>query len=172
MSDVSEQEPQGEVTDNTPQGEEEVTTQAETPQGETDESHDSTDWKAEARKWQKRAKQDAERLKAAEAKVKSLFSPEEVQTKEQALEAAQKQIIELQTRDLKRSVCAEFDLPPTSWEFIQGANEDEIRESASALKALVKSPKTAADAKKAMLQETPDTPPNANDLLRQIIASR
>lgn len=169
MSTESDQIPQGTDTDNTPQGEQ---TQQAAPQGEVPESQDSTDWKAMARKWQQRAERSDKAAKDLEAKVKGLLTPEEVQTKEQALAEAQRQAQEAANEALRYKVALAEGLPVELAERLRGADEDQLREDAKTLKAMVKTASPAADAKKGTMAATPATPQDPNDLLRQIIASR
>lgn len=159
-------EPQGTETDNTPQGDEQQ--QAAAPQGEGRESQDTTDWKAEARKWQDRAKKDAERLKAVEARVKTLLTPEQVQDTAAELEASKREIAELRLRDVKREIGAETGLPKDLWDRLSGADAEEIRADAERLKTVVKPSTPAADAKKGQAAQTPEAKPDANQLLRLI----
>lgn len=163
------QEPEGTEPDNTPQGEQ---TQQGEPEGTDTAPKGEEFWKAQARKNEAAKKREAERVKALEDRIKGLLTPEQVQTERQQLDEAQRRIAELETRDLKRSIGAETGLPPEMWDRLQGADEDAIREDAKALKALVKPATPAVDAKKGQAAATPAVKPDANELLRQIIASR
>lgn len=156
-------EPQGDDTDNTPQGDQ---TQQAAPQG--DSQPQGTDWQAEARKWESRAKKDAERLKAMEARVKNLITPEQVQDTAAENEALKREVADLRMRDVKREIGAELGLPKELWDRLSGSDADEIRADAERLKAVVKATTPAADAKKGQAATPPEAAPDANQLLRLI----
>jgi hypothetical protein len=170
MSIESDQEPQGTDTDNTPQGDEQ---QQAAPQGDSDTgTQPEFDWKAQARKNETALKREREARKDLESKVKQLLTPEEVQSKEQALAEAQREAQAAKTEALRLRIALAEGLPIDLAERLRGEDEEAMREDAATLKALVKTTPPAADAKKAMLADNKPVSTDPNDLLRQIIASR
>lgn len=168
MSDESVQ-PEGDDTDNTPQGEQ----QQATPNGAADESDKGEfDWKAQARKNEAALKREREARKELEAKVKGLLTPEEVQTERQMVDAAKREAEAAKAEALRFKIALAEGLPVDLAERLRGNDEDELREDAARLKAWVKTSAPAADAKKAALGQPPAQPVSPDDLLRQIIASR
>jgi hypothetical protein len=170
MSEESVQEPNGENADNNPQGEEQ---QQATPTGDDQHTEQDADhWKAMSRKNEAALKREREARKQLEEKVKGLLTPEEVQSKDQMLASAQREAEAAKSEALRLRVALAEGIPVDLAERLRGTTEEEIREDAQTLKTLVKSGPAAADAKKAVLAEKPQTPPDPNELLRQIIASR
>lgn len=169
MSTESDQDPQGTDTDNTPQGDEQ---QQATPQGDSDADAPSEfDWKAQARKNEAALKREREARKELEAKVKSLISPEEVQTKEQALANAEREAQDAKTEALRLRIALAEGLPIDLAERLRGDDEEALREDAQTLKALVKTAPPALDAKRGSMAQAPETPQDPNALLRAIVAS-
>jgi hypothetical protein len=167
METESVQTPNGENTDNTPQGEE-----IATPQGDSQGSEDSTDWKAMSRKWEAQAKRDRDRIKSMENALKQAISPDEVQSKEVALVEAQAQATSATREVLRLRVALAEGIPADLADRLRGDTEEEIKADAEILKAMVKPTNPAAEAKKATLQIPSTVKPDTNALLRQIIASR
>lgn len=123
---------------------------------------------AESRKWEQRAKADAKALQDLKASMKGLVSPDEVASKEQQLvEALALANTNALTATKYRIALAE-GLPQDLAERLVGATEDELREDATRLKALLKPTAPARDAKGGHNGSTPPAKPNANELLRLI----
>lgn len=117
-----------------------------TPQGQepnpsdapkTDEpAGDSTDWKAEARKWEQRAKADA----GAAAKLAEIeeASKTEAQRQADALAAAQAELQEFKTKEQvstwKAQVSQATGVPVSA---LAGSTEEEIKAHAEILKPLI-----------------------------------
>ena len=138
------------------------------PQGD---EKPATDWQAQARKWESRAKQDKKTLDELKKEVKRLVSPEVVSDKDATIKEQADRIQDLELRDLRRAVGLEVGLDPRMFDRLKGTTEDEIRDDAEALKDL--SPKKGkSDASKGTNPATPAPPANANDLLRQIVAGK
>lgn len=167
MTIEGDQAPQGSEPDNEPQGSPEAA-----PQGDGQESHDSTDWKAQSRKWEAQAKKDREARKALEDRLKQAITPEQVATTSEALAAAQTDAEALRMENTRLKVALSEGLPADLAVRLLGGTEDEIREDANRLKALLKPATPAADAKKGQASTPPAGKPDPNELLRQIIASR
>ena len=96
---------------------------------------DTTDWKAEARKWEQRAKANteaAERLQALEDAQKS-----EAQKQQDALAAATAERDQLRLDLMRRDVAAKVGLPPEMAARLQGATAEELETDAQALAPLI-----------------------------------
>jgi len=112
----------------------------ETPQGETAETPaqqepKETDWKAEARKWEDRAKANLATAKANEDAARRLAEIEESSKTEaqKALdraEAAEKRAAEMELRSVRAEVAAAKGVPV---ELLAGSTHAEIEASADAL---------------------------------------
>ena len=92
----------------------------------------TTDWKANSRKWEDRAKSNKEQLDAALEKIEELQAAQTTNTNEQ-LEKANAEIAELK---LKIKVSKETGVPV---ELLQGSDEDAITASAEALTSYAQS---------------------------------
>lgn len=107
----------------------------ETPQGEQTET---TDWKAEARKWEKRAKDSsadrelAQKWREYEAAQKPAQErlAEELATTKQEAESARMAL-------LRYEVASEKGIPPEAIRLLNGSSREELEEAADALVALV-----------------------------------
>ena len=94
-----------------------------------------TDWKAEARKWEERAKANksaAERLAEIEEANKSA----EQKLAERA-EAAEKALAEAKADALRMSVIATYQIPEDYHEFVVGSTEDELVAKAQKVQKLI-----------------------------------
>ena len=106
----------------------------EEPQGDLD----STDWKAEARKWEKRAKEnlslkdDAEKWQQYEKSLKPEQErlAEELQATKHDAEAAKLAL-------MRYEVAAEKNIPGDAIKLLQGSTREELDEAADALLALI-----------------------------------
>lgn len=108
-------------------------TDAEAPRENDEQKVDATDWKAKAREWEKRAKENktaAERLSALEESQKT-----EQQKLSERAEAAERERDQTRTELLRLRVISESGLPTDLHEFVVGADEDEMRAKATKLKA-------------------------------------
>ena len=160
-----------------PQGAEEIT--EDQPQGETTEV-DATepepqgpDWKSQSRKHEARAKKAQSELKELRDQIQQMLSPEQVADKDAALADAMKGQEAALIEATKFRVALAEGLPLELAVRLQGATEDEMREDAERLWELVKpSANVRQDAKKATNPAPQADAPNANDLLRQIVAGK
>jgi hypothetical protein len=115
-----------------------------TPQGEPQESGapaaqepQETDWKAEARKWESRAKENLTAAKANESAAKRLAQIEEAQKTEaqkaqERLDAAEKRAAELELRSIRAEVSAAKGVPAN---LLSGSTQEELEAAADALLA-------------------------------------
>ncbi len=106
--------------------------QAEEPKEQTEPTEPTTDWKANSRKWEDRAKSNKEQLDAALKEIEELKASQATNTTEQ-LEKANAKIAELQ---LKIKVSTETGVPV---ELLQGSDEEAITASANALTSYAQS---------------------------------
>lgn len=111
-----------------------ATAEVEQPQAEEpkEQAEPATDWKANSRKWEDRAKSNKEQLDAALKEIEELKASQATNTTEQ-LEQANAKIAELQ---LKIKVSKETGVPV---ELLQGSDEDAITASANALTSYAQS---------------------------------
>ena len=117
-----------------------VTAEVEQPQAEepkeqaepTEPTEPTTDWKANSRKWEDRAKSNKEQLDAALKEIEELKASQATNANEQ-LEQANAKIAELK---LKIKVSTETGVPV---ELLQGSDEDAITASANALTSYAQS---------------------------------
>lgn len=107
------------------------------PQGEPEatQAEDKTDWKAEARKWESRAKENS----AAQQKLAELenASKSELQRALDRAEAAEKAIAEAQSESLRLTVAARHGITGDALELLSGSTEDELEAKAAKLAALI-----------------------------------
>ena len=106
--------------------------QAEEPKEQAEPTEPTTDWKANSRKWEDRAKSNKEQLDAALKKIDELQASQATDTTEQ-LEQANAKIAELK---LKIKVSKETGVPV---ELLQGSDEEAITASANALTSYAQS---------------------------------
>lgn len=106
--------------------------QAEEPKEQEEPKEPTTDWKANSRKWEDRAKSNKEQLDAALKEIEELKASQATNANEQ-LEQANAKIAELQ---LKIKVSKETGVPV---ELLQGSDEDAITASAEALTSYAQS---------------------------------
>lgn len=115
----------------------------ETPQGAEDtqeaqvETPAETDWKAEARKWESRAKENLASARANEDAAKRLAELEdaqksEAQKQQEALEKAQRELAELTVAKTRAEVAAAKGVPA---ELLTGSTQEELEAAADALNA-------------------------------------
>ena len=107
----------------------------ETNQEGAGATSDTTDWKAEARKWEQRAKANtdaAERLQALEDAQKS-----EAQKQQDALAAATAERDQLRLDVLRRDAAAKVGLPPEMAARLQGSTAEELETDAKTLAPLI-----------------------------------
>lgn len=117
---------------NTPEPLEEEST--DQPQGE----QDSTDWKAEARKWEKRAK-DANSLKEAAdkwAEYERSLKPEQERIAEE-LAQYRNEAESAKVKLIKYEVATEHNIPAEAVKLLQGSTREELEDSANTLLALI-----------------------------------
>ena len=115
----------------TPQGDAAPVEPVETPEPA------STDWKAESRKWESRAKDNLAAAKANEGAAKRLAELEEAQKTEaqktaERLEAAERRASELEVQAIRAEVAAEKGVPLA---LLSGATKDDLIAAADALLA-------------------------------------
>lgn len=106
--------------------------QAEEPKEQAEPTEPTTDWKANSRKWEDRAKSNKEQLDATLKELEELKASQATNTTEQ-LEQANAKIAELQ---LKIKVSKETGVPV---ELLQGSDEEAITASANALTSYAQS---------------------------------
>ena len=110
------------------------TVEVEQPQAEEpkEQAEPTTDWKANSRKWEDRAKSNKEQLDAALKEIEELKASQATNANEQ-LEQANAKIAELK---LKIKVSKETGVPV---ELLQGSDEEAITASANALTSYAQS---------------------------------
>lgn len=106
--------------------------QAEEPKEQAEPTEPTTDWKANSRKWEDRAKSNKEQLDAALKEIEELQASQATNANEQ-LEQANAKIAELQ---LKIKVSKDTGVPV---ELLQGSDEEAITASANALTSYAQS---------------------------------
>lgn len=106
--------------------------QAEEPKEQAEPTEPTTDWKANSRKWEDRAKSNKEQLDATLKELEELKASQATNTTEQ-LEQANAQIAELK---LKIKISKETGVPV---ELLQGSDEEAITASANALTSYAQS---------------------------------
>lgn len=106
--------------------------QAEEPKEQAEPTEPTTDWKANSRKWEDRAKSNKEQLDVALKEIEELKASQATNTTEQ-LEQANAKIAELQ---LKIKVSKDTGVPV---ELLQGSDEEAITASANALTSYAQS---------------------------------
>ena len=169
----------GTMSEDTPQGELELTIEDE-PQGEATEASEPSqepqgpDWKQQSRKHEARAKKAQAELKELRDRIGQMLTPDEVADKDAALATAHANLESANLEAIKYRVALAEGLPLELAVRLQGTTEEEMREDAERLKELVKAPTAAAkaDVKKGTNPAPTAEPPNANDLLRQIVAGK
>jgi len=119
-----------------------------------------TDWKAEARKWETRAKENstaAKRLSEIEEASKT-----EAQKLAERAEAAERALADAQADALRSKVIAKHGIPEDYHEFVVGATEEELTAKAEKVQKLIEAQSDAPAATKhvAVLGEG-KTPPLA-----------
>lgn len=115
---------------------EEATVKEEPPKESLkEESSSGTDWKAEARKWEARAKSNyAELRQLRETGGESQSAIDELRQRNAELE---ERFNALTVENLRRKIASEHGLDDEAIGFLRGGDEDSISESAKALKALI-----------------------------------
>lgn len=119
----------------------ETTTETVTPtEGapEVETPAKETDWQAEARKWEARAKANksaAEKL--AELAEIEESSKSEAQKLAERAEAAEKALAEAKAESLRLSVIAKHGIPEEYQEFVSGSTEEELVAKAEKVKKLI-----------------------------------
>lgn len=109
--------------------------QIENPQGE---AQSETDWKAEARKWEKRAK-DANSFKEAAdkwAEYEASLKPEHERLAEQ-LATAKAEAESARTTLIRYEVASEKGIPADAIKLLNGSSREELEDAADALLALI-----------------------------------
>lgn len=106
--------------------------QAEEPKEQAEPTEPTTDWKANSRKWEDRAKSNKEQLDATLKELEELKASQATNANEQ-LEQANAKIAELK---LKIKVSKETGVPV---ELLQGSDEEAITASADALTSYAQS---------------------------------
>ena len=112
------------------------TTENVEPQPEPDAPAQDTDWKAEARKWEQRAKANkdaAARLQEFEDAQKS-----EQEKLAEKLSVTEKRAVEAELRAARLEVATSKGLPMASVKFLTGNTPDELAASADELLGLLK----------------------------------
>jgi len=149
--------------------------QQDQPQGEPEQAESKPqgpDWKAQSRKHEARAKESAAELKKLKEAMTQMLSPDQVADKDAAVQAANQRAQDAELKAMRLDVALAEGLPRDLATRLVGTTEDELREDATRLKDLVKPSVSKADAKKGTNPAPQAEPPNANDLLRQIVAGK
>ena len=149
--------------------------QQDQPQGETEQAESKPqgpDWKAQSRKHEARAKESAAELKKLKEAMTQMLSPDQVADKDAAVNAANQRAEQAELKAMRLDVALAEGLPRDLATRLVGTTEDELREDATRLKDLVKPSAAKTDAKKGTNPAPQADPPNANDLLRQIVAGK
>lgn len=100
-----------------------------------EESSSGTDWKAEARKWESRAKSnfaELEKLRASDGDAGSVI--DDLRRKNEELED---RINGFVLEGVKREVASEYGLSSDAIAFLHGSDKESLAESAKALKGLI-----------------------------------
>lgn len=115
----------------------EATTEAATTEAPTETAAPAqeTDWKAEARKWEERAKAN----KSAADKLAEIeeASKTEAQKLAERAEAAEAALAAAKADALRLSVIAKFSIPEDYHEFVVGSTEDELVAKAQKVQKLI-----------------------------------
>lgn len=107
----------------------------EQPQGET---HDTTDWKAEARKWEKRAKDANGYKEAADKWLEYEASQKPIQERlAEELAAKTAEAESARTALLRFEVAADKGIPPEAVQLLNGSTREELETAADSLLALI-----------------------------------
>lgn len=136
----------------------ETTTETATPTEsapEVETPAKETDWQAEARKWEGRAKANksaAEKLAEIEESSKS-----EAQKLAERAEAAEKALAEAKSESLRLSVIAKHSIPEDYQEFVSGSTEEELVAKAEKVKKLIEA-QTATPTRHAVVPGEGSTP--------------
>lgn len=134
--------PQGAETPQEPQGSTEASTQ---PQG-TDKTGEpvqdppqggGTDWKAEAQKWEKRAKKDADALTKLRGQLQTAISPEQAELAQRTAEQATSDAATAQAEALRLRVALEKGIPPEFEPRLIGTTREELEKDAESLRAFI-----------------------------------
>lgn len=109
------------------------------PEGGTPkpEAPDTTDWKAESRKWEARAKENksaAEKLQELEDSQKS-----EIQKAQEAAQTAQAELAKSKAETLRLKIAATHGIGEDHLDLLTGADEEELEAKAKKLSTLIKS---------------------------------
>lgn len=128
---------------------------AEAP-AETTAPAQETDWKAEARKWEERAKAN----KAASDRLAEIeeASKTEAQKLAERVEAAEKALAETRAEALRLSVIAKHAIPEDYQEFVSGSTEDELVAKAEKVKKLIEAQAAATPTRHAVVLGEGTTP--------------
>jgi len=155
-------EPQGEGQQPPPQGDgKDTKPQGNAPPPKPKPKPAETDWKAEARKWEKQAKADAEARENAKRILEG---------KDAELTAAQQATAAADLTRMRYEIAYANNLPPDLAERLRGDTEDEIKEDAKKLAAYAK-PKPKSDAR-ADDKGGGDTKESPNEMLRRLAGVR
>lgn len=101
------------------------------PQGEVD----TTDWKAEARKWEKRAK-DSKAAADKWSEYEKSLKPEQERLAEE-LAAARSEAENARTALMRHEIAAEKGIPADAVKLLAGSTREELEEAADVLLSLV-----------------------------------
>ena len=102
---------------------------------EPGKGEDEPDWKAEARKWEKRAKQNSD----AAARLQELEDAQKTEQEKltEKLSATEKRAADAELRAARLEVATEKGLPKSSVKFLTGTTPEELEESADELLSLI-----------------------------------
>lgn len=113
------------------------------PQQSAPPAQPETDWKAEARKWEARAKENS----GAATRLAELENAQKTETQKLAerAEAAERKAADAELRSLRAEIAAEKGLTPGQAKRLQGATRDELAADADELLKDFGPAKPAAD---------------------------
>jgi len=148
-----------------------------TPQGDTQQDTDqppTTDWQAQARKWEQRAKKDAQALDELKKQMQGLLTPEQVADKTAQADQATRDAADARAEALRLRVALDKGVPAHLADRLVGDDREALeKDAATLLDLLGKTPRTTPDASAGTGKPNtapPTTDPNA--LLRAIAGGR
>lgn len=123
---------------------------------------------AEVERWKRQSRANESKLKALREQVKELVDPQQVATAEARLAETGQQLAQAQAEAARYKVALDVGLPADLAARLVGSTEEEMREDAKALLALVKPTPAGAVNAAAASGPTPGqtTPTDLNSLLR------
>lgn len=105
---------------------------------------DVTDWKAEARKWEARSKENS----AAAARLAELEEAQKTEHQKltERAEKAERELAEARQESLRSRILADHGIPTDLAHLVAGATEDDLQKAAQSVQKLLKSQASAGAA--------------------------